>query len=135
VKKDLFLTIGLFVAVCLFAAMFYTYVFLRTGIYITIRNDSDESVDAFYLTYDGIEEDFEVPSLRPGETFKIHFDSRDFDSNTQFSAYYVINEDERVEIDLVGWIGPKDTVRSTLTFLERDLDGTWSVVEDRKLFW
>jgi hypothetical protein len=135
VKKDLFLTIGLFVAVCLFAAMFYTYVFWRTGIFITIRNDSSEQVEAFYLTYDGIEEDIEVPSLRPGETYKIHIDTRHFDANTQFSAYYVINEENRIEIELVGWIGPKDTVRSTLTFLERDVDGMWNVVEERKLFW
>ncbi|MCK7485059.1 MAG: hypothetical protein MZU97_05545 [Bacillus subtilis] len=87
------------------------------------------------MTYDGIDEDIEVPALEPGETYKIHFDSRDFHASTQFSAYYVINNSERVEIELVGWIGPKDSVRSTLTFLERELDGTWIVSEERKLFW
>ncbi|MCK7485060.1 MAG: hypothetical protein MZU97_05550 [Bacillus subtilis] len=46
-KKDLFLTIGLFVAVCLFAAMFYAYVFSNRR----VRYDSkrfDHRVEAFF---------------------------------------------------------------------------------------
>ena len=65
----------------------------QDGFDIRVENKTDEKVSDLYITYDNIKSDIKIPSIEPGEEYKLHINPKE-NSNDAFDEAALLLEYE-----------------------------------------
>jgi len=97
-KKKLVITILLALIPATFISVFFNII-TQEGIDIKIKNQTNYEITGLYVTYNEIKSDVKIPSLKPGEKYKLNVsDAKNSNDNFSEGALLLEYKDKNGDI-------------------------------------
>lgn len=109
-----------------------TFTFAPEGLDIKIKNKTNEEISGLQLTFAHNDRGIEIPSITPGEKYKLNVNPNDDFSESALVLQYVDNLGELHTEYVIGYFEKGYSGRCTITIKSVDQNGQLSLEIDKR---